>query len=111
MTTPILPIIKALAPYIAQVATSAIPAFTAKQKESPRNDPIVAKQIEELQNAAKTNAESIHILADKIQQAINAIENEAHNWQRQAALFKTTLFVSLGLSVVSILTCMYLLLR
>jgi hypothetical protein len=104
------PILKALAPYIAEVARSAIPAFTAKPALA-KADPVVAKQIEELQAAATHNAESIHVLAEKLQLAIQNIETAAREAQKQVATYKLMLFCSLIFSVVSFISSIYLLVR
>jgi hypothetical protein len=105
-----LPLIKALAPYIAQIATAAIPAFTSKSKsESAKTDPVIAKQIEELQAAATQNAQSIHTLAEKLQQAIQGIETAAQEANKKVLAYKTILFISLTLSALSMLTCVYIL--
>ncbi|MDX3774185.1 hypothetical protein QE250_08680 [Chromatiaceae bacterium AAb-1] len=108
MAVQVLPIIKALAPYVTQIATAAIPAFTSKS-ESVKIDPVIAKQIEELQAAATQNAQSIHTLAEKFQQAIQGIEIAAQEAKKQVSAFKILLFVSLGLSALSISVCIYLL--
>lgn len=76
MAIQFLPIIKAVAPYVAQVAAYAIPAFTAKP-EAVKADPVLVKQIEELQKAATQNAQSIHVLAENMQQAISGFETAA----------------------------------
>ena len=110
MALQFLPIIKAVAPYLAQIATAAIPAFTSKP-EAIKTDPVLAKQIEELQGAATQNAQSIHVLAEKMQQAIQGMEGIAQEARKQVAAYKTMLFVSLGLSAVSLATCIYLLAR
>jgi hypothetical protein len=110
MAVQFLPIIKALAPYVAQIATAAIPAFTSRP-ETVRSDPVVAKQIEELQTAVTQNAQSIHVLAEKIQQAMQGIENAAQEARQQVAAYKVLLFASLGLSAVSLVACIYLLAR
>lgn len=110
MAVQFIPIIKAIAPYLAQVATAAIPAFTAKP-DAVKSDPVVARQIEELQAAAIQNAQSIHVLADKIQQAMQDIENTAQEADKQVAAYKKILFVALGLSAISVSICAYLLLR
>jgi folylpolyglutamate synthase/dihydropteroate synthase len=99
-----------VAPYVAQVAKAAIPAFTSKP-EAPKSDPVVVKQIEELQAAATQNAQSIHVLAEKIQQAMQGIENAAQEAKKQVAAYKAMLFASLGLSAISLALCVYLLLR
>lgn len=109
MAVPILPIIKAVAPYVAKIATAAIPAFTSKPTEVAKSDPVIAKQIEELQAAATQNAESIRVLAEKLQQAIEGIEAAAQDANRQIATYKTMLVVALGLSGLSVLLSIYLL--
>lgn len=103
-----LPILKAVAPYLAQVATAAIPAFTAKP-EAEKVDPVLTRQIEELQAATVHNAESIHLLAEKMQQAILALEQAAEEARKEVATYKTILFVSLGLSATTAITLIYLL--
>lgn len=109
MAIQILPIIKAVAPYVAQVATAAIPAFTSKPAESMKTDPVLAKQIDELQVAATKNAQSIHVLAENLQQAIQGIEVAAVEAKKQIAAYRTLLFLSFGLSLASMLLSVYLL--
>ena len=108
MAVQFLPIIKALAPYIAQVATAAIPAFTSKP-EAVKTDPVVAKQIQELQEAATQNAQSIHMIAEKLQQAIQSIESAGKDAQKQISTYKVVLAGSLGVSAVSLAICIYIL--
>src|SRR5690606_10439542 len=102
-----LPILKAVAPYVAQVATAAIPAVTAKP--SGQVDPRLAKQIEELQGAATQNAQAIHLLAEKLQEALDGIELAAQKGKREVAIYKTMLIFSLAFSVLSLSACLYLL--
>ncbi len=109
MAVQVLPIIKAVAPYVAQIATAAIPAFTSKPIEATKIDPVIAKQIEELQAAATQNAQSIHVLAEKLQQAIQGIEVAAQDAKKQVAAYKVMLFVALGLSGLSTLLGIFLL--
>lgn len=111
MAVQILPIIKAVVPYVTQIATAAIPAFTSKPAETAKSDPVIAKQIEELQTAATQNAQSIHVLAEKLQQAIQGIEVSAQDAKRKIATYKTMLFVALGLSGASILLSIFLIVR
>ncbi len=110
MVIQFLPIIKAVAPYVAQVAAYTIPAFTAKP-EAVKADPVVVKQIEELQKAATQNAQSIHVLAENMQQAISGFETAAEEAKKQVKTYRNLLFFSLGLSAISVLICLYLLLR
>ncbi|MBU1355049.1 MAG: hypothetical protein KJ620_00595 [Candidatus Edwardsbacteria bacterium] len=108
MAVPVLAIIKAFGPYIAQIASAAIPAFTSKS-EAVKADPVLTKQIEELQSAATQNAQSIHVLAKKMQQAVQGIETAAQEVKKQVDTYKIMLLLSLGLSLVSLATCIYLL--
>ncbi|MBU1642264.1 hypothetical protein KKE54_02795 [bacterium] len=110
MAVQFLPIIQAVAPYIAQVAAAAIPAFTSKS-EAAKADQVVAKQIQELQEAATQNAESIHMLAEKLQQAIQSIESSAQDAQKQISTYKVIIAGSLGLSAVSLAICIYILIK
>jgi len=115
MAAQFLPIIKVIAPYIAQIATAAIPAFTSK-KEAPKSDEIktdqiVTKQIEELQDAASKNANSVKVLAENLQQAINNIDIAAQKANKKIATYKIVIFLSLSLSIISLSTSLYLLLQ
>lgn len=111
MAVHILPFLKAVAPYIAQVATVAIPAFTSKSAGESKSDAIVIRQIAELQTAVTQNAQSVHTLAEKLQQVIEGLENTAEDAKKQAAAYKTALYVSIGLSLSSVGISLYLLLR
>lgn len=111
MAVQVLPIIKAVAPYVAQIATVAIPAFTSKPAEAAKSDPVISKQIEELQTAATQNAQSIHVLAEKLQQAMQGVEVAAQDAKKQVTAYKTMLFAALGLSAISMLLSAYLLIK
>lgn len=105
-----LPFIKAIAPYIAQIATATIPAFTSKS-EAAISDPVLVKQIEELQSAVTQNAKSIHVLAEKMQQVIQGIEATAQEAKHQVQTYKIMLRLSFVLSIASLSTCIYLVAR
>jgi hypothetical protein len=113
MAAQFLPIVKAIAPYIAQVATATIPAFTSKKGASApeivKSDPVVAKQIVELQSAASQNAQSVKVLAEKLQQAIEDIERTAQSASRKIATYKVIIFASISLSIISLVLCIYVL--
>ena len=96
-----LPVLKAALPYVAQIVTAAIPAFTTKSDVS-KTDPLVVQQIEELQAAATKNAESIHLLAEKLQQTIQGIESAAIGLEKQMVKLKVMLLVSLLISLLAI---------
>lgn len=102
MAAPLIPIIKAVAPYVAQIATVAIPAFTSRNAETGPADPVVAKQIQELQEAATHNAESVQVLADKLQQALDGMEVAAKHTEARFAKYRLALFASLVVSGASL---------
>jgi hypothetical protein len=110
MAVPILPIIKAVAPYIAQIASSAIPAFTSKP-DAAKSEPVLSKQIKELQTAATQNAQSIHLLAEKLKQAIQDLESAAQGARKQISTYKALILCSLALSVISLATSVYVFTR
>ncbi len=106
----IVPILKALLPHVTQIATVAIPAFT-KKPAAAKLDPVLAQQIEELQTAATKNAESIHVLAEKLQETIQGIEVGAEKIQRDMAKLRTLLVVSWVLTSGAIALAIFALLR
>lgn len=110
MAAQLLPIIKAAVPYLTQIATAAIPAFTSKP-DATKSDPALTRQIEELQSAATRNAHSVQILAEKMQEAIHGMEAAAQEARQQADAYKSMLYVSLALSLMSFAACFYLLAR
>lgn len=105
-----LPVLKAALPYVAQIVTAAIPAFTTKSDVS-KTDPLVVQQIEELQAAATKNAESIHLLAEKLQQTIQGIESAAVGLEKQIAMFKVLLLVSTVISLAAIIFAVWAILH
>ena len=119
MATSILPIVKAVAPYIAQIASVAIPAFTSR-KDSANNkglesDPLISKQIEELQEAASQNTKSVKALAENLEKAMTDIERSVQTvsdrlavYEKRLALYRIMVPVAIGLSVVSVISCLYI---
>ena len=64
-----------------------------------------------MQAAATQNAESIRVLAEKLQQAIEGIEAAAQVANKQIATYRVMLVVALSLSGLSMLLSVYLLVR
>lgn len=62
-----IPVIKAVMPHLAQIVTAAAPAFTARPG-------MVAQQINELQTAARNNADATKVLAEQAQQMTRVLE-------------------------------------
>lgn len=110
MAAPLIPILKAVAPYVAQIATIAIPAFTSRSAETGQADPVVAKQIQELQEAATHNAEAVQVLADKLQQALDGMEMAARESEARFAKYRFALAAALVVSGVSLALSAFLLL-
>jgi len=51
------------------------------------------------------------VLAENMQQAISGFETAAEEAKKQVKTYRNLLFFSLGLSAISVLICLYLLLR
>lgn len=107
MAVAFIPIIKAVAPILAEVAAATIPRFTSKPAEPTQADKVIAQQIQELQTAATQNAQSLHILAENLKEAIQGIENAASEVKKQVDAYRLMLFASLTLSTVSILVSLW----
>jgi len=76
-----LPALKAVLPYVTNIVTAAIPAFTSR-KGQDRSAEVTAQQIAELQSAATHNAESVKVLAEQLQRTVTAVEQGAVNAER-----------------------------
>jgi hypothetical protein len=105
MALQLLPLIKVLGPYLTTIATTAIPAFTAKPAET-KTDPVVAQQINELQQAVTKNAQALHTLAEQLQKVIASAEQASASAERQIAIYKILVvgsaFISIAAVVVAI---------
>lgn len=95
-----LPIIKIVLPYLAPVVQSALPAFTKKPSEAA--DPIVAKQISELQEAVKANSESTKALAKAIEEVAQANDRAMRRMQMITSAAVVIAVVSLVVAVVAL---------
>jgi predicted nucleotide-binding protein (sugar kinase/HSP70/actin superfamily) len=96
-----LPIIKAAIPHLAQVVTVALPMFTSRSENADR-DALIARQINELQEAATQNAESVKELATQLQSTFEGLESAATDLQRQLKRQKQLAVVMLILSTIAI---------
>ena len=107
MAVQLIPLIKALGPYVTTIATSAIPHFTSNKSEAAKSDPLLAQQIGELQTASTKNAQDLHTLAEQIQKLIASTTEAAELAKRQIATYKTLLFISLGCSAASLAVALF----
>lgn len=85
-----LPALKAVLPYVTNIVTATVPAFTSR-KDADKNADLVAQQIAELQSAAQQNAESIRALAEQLKQTIQAVEAGAAEHERVITELRTAL--------------------
>jgi len=105
-----IPLLKASLPYVTQIVASAIPAFTAKPDTEKSGD-LTAQQIAELQSAATQNAESIHVLADKLQQTIQGIEQAGLSLQKEINFDKRLAYAAVAVASVSLCLTLWLLMK
>jgi uncharacterized protein YlxW (UPF0749 family) len=96
-----LPIIKAAIPHLAQVVTVALPMFTSRSDSADR-DALTARQINELQEAATQNAESVKELATQLKSTFEGLESAATDLQRQLKRQKQLTAVTLVLFTIAI---------
>src|SRR5690606_41550406 len=68
-----LPVLKASLPYVSQIVTAAIPAFTSKPQGAATED-VVARQIAELQSAVTDNAERVKELAVQLKEVLESMD-------------------------------------
>lgn len=101
MALQLIPLIKVLGPYLTTIATTAIPAFTAKPAAT-KTDPVLAQQIVELQDAVTKNAKSLHILAEQLQKVIASAEEASVKADRQISYYKALVVSSTIISVAAI---------
>lgn len=81
------PIVKAALPYITQIVSLAIPAFTSKSARDKAED-VAPKQIEELQTAVIRNTESVKALASQLKETIEGIDAGAAALQQELRALK-----------------------
>jgi len=97
-----LPALKAVLPYVTNIVTAALPAFTAR-KGQDRSAEVTAQQIAELQGAATHNAESVQVLAEQLQRTVTAVEQGAVNAER--TLRRLRLLTAASLLVAGLALC------
>ena len=96
-----LPIIKAAIPHIAQIVTVSLPIFTARSENTNR-EALVDRQIQELQNAATQNAESVRELAVQLKTTFESLESAGADLQKQLARQQQIILVVLVMSALAI---------
>ncbi|WP_150305083.1 hypothetical protein [Pseudomonas saliphila] len=105
-----LPLLKTTLPYVTQIVATAIPAFTSKPDAS-KADPVLARQIEELQTAATKNAESIHTLAENFERTVLGIDDAAAKLQQEVDRLQKLVMFSSAVSLVAVVVAAIALIR
>ncbi len=93
--------LKAVLPYVTNIVTAAIPAFTSRMGQE-RSAEVTAQQIAELQNAATHNAESVKVLAEQLQRTVSAVEQGAVNVDRALRRLRRLAAASLLVALVAL---------
>jgi len=96
-----IPLIKTAIPYIVQVLSIAVPAFTSRSSQKEADD-IVPEQIAELQGAATQNAESVRILAEQLKGTLEGVDAAAVKLQQELVFTRKLSVVALVVSVLSV---------
>lgn len=94
-----IPVIKVVLPYLAPIFQAALPVFT--KKKSATVDPVVAKQIGELQDAVNAHGESTKALARAIEEAAEVNDRLMKNARMTAAVAVAVAVLSLLVAAVS----------
>lgn len=98
-----LPLLKASLPYITQIVTAAIPAFTSKTSTDKPAE-VIPTQIAELQSAVTQNAEAVKALATQLKGTIEGIDTGAAKLEQEIKALKrlariATILALLGAAV------------
>lgn len=96
------PVIKASLPYLTQIVTAAIPAFTPKPPPTDRPDEVQNQQIAELQTAVTRNAESVKGLATQLKDTIEVIDQGAGRLERELTRMRRLVVTAIVIAVVSL---------
>jgi len=96
------PAVKAVLPYVTQIITLAIPAFTKKADKTGTGD-ISLNQISELQDAVTHNADSIKMLAIQVQQVINEIDTGSSRIERELKSLRRFAWLAVALSMFAVI--------
>jgi len=91
-------VIKASLPYVTQIITAAIPAFTSKPS-NVAGDELVPKQIAELQTAVTHNAEAVKGLAVQLKETLEGIDQGAANLQRELTRMRRLVVAATAIAI------------
>jgi hypothetical protein len=96
-----LPAIKIMLPYVTQIVSAAIPAFT-KKTDKTNAESIIPSQIAELQSAATQNAQSLKTLAVQLEQVITGIDAAASKMEQEIKTARRLALAAIALALLAI---------
>jgi hypothetical protein len=95
-----LPLLKASLPYISQIVTAAIPAFTSKTSTDKPAE-VIPTQIAELQSAVTQNAETVKALATQLKGTIEGIDTGAARLEQEIKSLKRLAWIAVTLALLA----------
>lgn len=96
-----IPTFKTLLPYVTQIVSLAIPAFTTRN-EAGGSQEVVHQQIQELQEAAVRNTEAVKVLASQLQKGIADIDAGAGRIEKELQQIRKMCIVAITISGMAI---------
>lgn len=103
-----LPIVKTALPIIAEIVTVARPMFTKKPSNAER-DELTTQQIEELQNAATQNSNSVKELAAQVKTTFEGMESAAKDLQTRLERQRKLSILAVAFGLAGFLLSIYML--
>ena len=103
-----LPIVKTALPIIAEVVSVARPMFT-KKPDNEKRDELTARQIEELQNAATQNSDSVKQLAAQVKTTFEGLESAANDLQQRLERQQKLSVLAVAFGLAGLLLSVYIL--
>ncbi len=104
-----LPLLKASLPYITQIVTAAIPAFTSKSSADKPAE-VIPTQIAELQSAVTQNAEAVKALATQLKGTIEGIDTGAAKLEQEIKALKRLARIAIALAILAFSIAIWVLL-
>jgi len=97
-----LPVIKVVLPYVAPIVSAALPVFS--KKKSDKADPLVTQQIAELQDAVKSNNDSVKALAKAVEESAKANDAAIRQARTLAVTALALAAIALVIALVTLLS-------
>lgn len=97
-----IPAFKTILPYVTQIVTLAMPAFTTRT-DSNGSQEVVHQQVQELQQAALRNTEAVKVLASQLEKSIANIDAGAERIEKELQRIRQLCIVAITMAGVAIL--------